>query len=443
MGIQKLGISLAENIVKATRTIAQDGHKVGYSRLKRVFTSGQNYSCYDELVLSTKNKILGNIPKEIIDIIVRLNPSAKGQTIKSAQNAFGNVARTLKGVELAEITALKNMTSREDEISFLLKEFYPNLRLEALSTNSKQIIGEANSAFTESISNILQANCRTNLEYLGSGQFGNAYRLSILDEAGNNIIHNRVIKVFKDDHLNVELAALKRKKIKELLSKYKDDELFEIYKSTPVQSNSKFKFSIKVSDEQKKQTFINSMRSKRIEYEGMNVDSLEKDFLMQTRAMRDCHGLYAEANSTFRLKNILGHNMSKTDAVNTDMYDLDIGYSISQFSDNLLPKTTSKIDFYHLGLDYGDSKKANYVADRLIDFGGITKETEELADKIVLRYYKKIMNRTNPKEQAELIQQYKRLLDNPKTPHRENIEKAIQIAERRIQRGVKLNNLSR
>lgn len=440
MGLQKLGISFAENIVKATKTIATDEQKVGYSRLKRVFTSGQNYSCYDKLVLSAKNKIIGNVPKEIIDIIVKLNPSTKGQTIKTAQNAFGNVARTLKGVELAEITALKNLTNREDEISFLLKEFYPNLKLEALSTNSKQIIREANSTFAESISNILQTNCKTNLEYLGSGQFGNAYKLSILDETGNNIIHNRVIKVFKDDHLNVKLAALKKKKIKELLCKYTDDELFEIYKSTPVQSNSKFKFSIKVSDEQKKRTFINRIQSKRLEYEGMNVDNLEKDFLMQTRAMQDCHGLYAEANSTFRLKNILGHNMSKTDAVNADMYDLDIGYSISEYSDNLLPKTTSKIDFYHLGLDYGDSKSANYVAGRLVDFGGITKETEKLADKIVLRYYKKIMNRVNSKEQAELINQYKKLIDNPKTPHRKSIEKAIRLAEMRIKNGVKVNN---
>ena len=33
-----------------------------------------------------------------------------------------------------------------------------------------------------------------------------------------------------------------------------------------------------------------------------------------------------------------------------------------------------------------------------------------------------------------------RLLDNPKTPHRENIEKAIRLAETRIQRGLKVNN---
>ena len=57
MGIQRLGISLAENIVRATKTVATEGQKVGYSRLKRVFTSGQNYGCYDELVLSAKNML--------------------------------------------------------------------------------------------------------------------------------------------------------------------------------------------------------------------------------------------------------------------------------------------------------------------------------------------------------------------------------------------------
>lgn len=47
---------------------------------------------------------------------------------------------------------------------------------------------------------------------------------------------------------------------------------------------------------------------------------------------------------------------------------------------------------------------------------------------------------TNAKEQAELINQYKMLIENPKTPHRESIEKAIELAEMRIKRGVKVNN---
>ena len=50
-------------------------------------------------------------------------------------------------------------------------------------------------------------------------------------------------------------------------------------------------------------------------YGEMNVDNLQKDFLKQLKEMKDTHGLYAEANSTFRLKNILGHNISKTNAV--------------------------------------------------------------------------------------------------------------------------------
>ncbi|MBQ7764374.1 hypothetical protein IJ384_03280 [bacterium] len=435
MGIQKLGIEIAENIVKSSRKAISQGESIGFARLKGLFTSGQNYRCYDELLLNAKNKIMGNIPKEIIDIITKLNPTTKSEAIKSAQNAFGNIAKTLKEVELVEINALKNMATKEDEIHFLLKELFSGLKLNGISDGSVKVIQKANENFSKTISAILQTNCKTSLEFIGNGQFGNAYKLSLLDEAGNSIIHSRVIKVFKDDLLNAELAALKHQKVKELLLKYTDDELFEIYKTIPTKQTSKIKFAFKVSDEQKKRTFLSQMLNQRGIYGEMNVDNLQKDFLKQLKEMKDTHGLYAEANSTFRLKNILGHNISKTNAVNTDMYDLDIGYSISQFSDDLLPKTTSKISFERLGLDYGDEKTANYVANRLIDFGGITKTTEDLVDKITLRYYKKIMNRNNKNEQLELIRRLKQLIQNPKTPHREKIKKAVDLAEYSIVRG--------
>ena len=110
--------------------------------------------------------------------------------------------------------------------------------------------------------------------------------------------------MFKDDLLNAELGALKYQKVKELLSKYTDDELFEIYKTIPTKQTSKIKFAFKVSDEQKKRTFLTQMLNQRRTYEGMNVDNLQKDFLKQLKEMKDTHGLCAEANSTFRLKKI-------------------------------------------------------------------------------------------------------------------------------------------
>lgn len=63
------------------------------------------------------------------------------------------------------------------------------------------------------------------------------------------------------------------------------------------------------------------------------------------------HGVNAEANSVTRLKHILGHDISRTNAVNTDMFDVGKGYALSQYSDGTLPKVVNEINFNRLGFE--------------------------------------------------------------------------------------------
>lgn len=399
----------------------------GFSRLKSIFLSGQNYNSYERIVSSAQNKILGNVPNEIIRKIIKIHPENKAEKIKEAQSSFGLTADLLRDIESCEINAIKNLSTQEDEIHFLLKELC-HLKTNSLSQQSLEKIYEAEKKLSQNLKDILQIDLHCNLEFLGYGQFGNAYKMSIADNLDKPIMHDRVLKVFKDTNLNIELAVLKRKKVKELISKYSDEEIYEIYKNIPVNTNNKVKISIKCPEEQKKRIFLNNLRTKRLEIQNSDLSNIEESFYEQIRDLSREHGIYAEANTAFRLKNILGHNISKTDVVSVDMFDLEHKYSITQFSDDLLSPVQSKINFEKLGLRYGDSKQENYVLGRIIDYGGIMHIDSRLFDKTILKYYKKIMNRTNMTEQKELMQRYAQMIENPKCPDRDKIRSALGLA---------------
>lgn len=138
-----------------------------------------------------------------------------------------------------------------------------------------------------------------------------------------------------------------------------------------------------------------------------------------------------------RLKHILGHDISRTNAVNTDMFDVGKGYALSQYSDGTLPKVVSEINFNRLGLKARDLHKNNLVNSRIIDFGAITGANEALLDKTVLKYYKQIMNRNNAEERLEVMFRLKRLAEAPKTPLRNKIQKAVDIAQNELLFSVK------
>ena len=79
--------------------LAANSPSGGYSRLKRVFVASQNYKQYEKIVSGAKNKILGNIPKEILDVILKTYPENKVEYIKKMQFILGQTAKILKEYE--------------------------------------------------------------------------------------------------------------------------------------------------------------------------------------------------------------------------------------------------------------------------------------------------------------------------------------------------------
>lgn len=331
MGIEKVGLKLYQNTAKSLKLTTE---RDGFSRLKSIFISGQNYENYAQIVGTCKRPILGNIPNEFISSIVqKYSKNERGVIIKRIQDAFQDSVRSLR-----------------DAIDLISQGKSANFDLTLASKTLKS-----------ALSDILPTNSKVILTHSGDGDFGNVFKLQIVDNFGNKLIKDRALKIYK------------------------------------LRSQSDF--------------------SSRI------------------------HGINAEANSAFRFQHILGHRNNHQDYCMQEFFDLEHGFSISQFADETLPKITSKVDYAKLGLRPYDFHEGNIIQGRVIDFGGIAAN-KDLCDKTVLKYYKKIMNCKNQQERELMIKRYLELVSNTKQPNREKIKLAIELSQRDFKSLLSQENLT-
>ncbi len=143
--------------------------------------------------------------------------------------------------------------------------------------------------------------------------------------------------------------------------------------------------------------------------------------------VKGCHGNYAEANFWTYLKHVAGHPLDKTQFTKHYISDLDNGYALTEFIDEDITSTTAKMDFQALfKLKYVDWHHNPYLREKIYDVGGFQKMPNFMDDKIVLRYFKKLFFRSE-KELPEVLARYEALAQNPKTPHRDKIQRAIDL----------------
>lgn len=143
--------------------------------------------------------------------------------------------------------------------------------------------------------------------------------------------------------------------------------------------------------------------------------------------VRGMHGNYAEANFWTYLKRAAGHRLDKTQFTKHYISDVHSAYSLTEFIDPNITKTTAKIDFQNLfGVKYLDACHNRLCFNKMYDVGGFQKGSTFMDDKVVLRYFKKLFFRS-PKELPEVLARYEALAKNPKTPHRNKIQTAIEL----------------
>lgn len=143
--------------------------------------------------------------------------------------------------------------------------------------------------------------------------------------------------------------------------------------------------------------------------------------------VKDLHGNYAEANFWTYLKRAAGHPLDKTQFTKHYISDLHSGYTLTEFIDEKITKTTAKIDFQNLfRVKYIDGHHNPRYYKKIYDVGGFQKSSKFMDDKIVLRYFKKLFFRSK-KELPEVLARYEALAQNPKTPHKDKIQRAISL----------------
>ncbi len=136
---------------------------------------------------------------------------------------------------------------------------------------------------------------------------------------------------------------------------------------------------------------------------------------------------YAEANFWTYLKFAAGHRLDKTQFTRHYISDAKNGYALTEFADENISKTTSPLDMNNvIRLMYIDfSNEA--INGKLYDGGGFVKRFDFIKDKLVLRYFKKLWFRNSEKELNKVIKDFEDKIANPKTPHRDKIQKALEL----------------
>lgn len=143
------------------------------------------------------------------------------------------------------------------------------------------------------------------------------------------------------------------------------------------------------------------------------------------------HGNYAEANTWAYIKHNAGHNLDKSQFTKHYISDLHNGYTLTEFIDYDIHKTTANIDFMSLfKIKYKDIKNNSLYFNKIYDIGGFDKLPDFTDNKVVLRFFKKLFFRS-PKELPQMLSKLEVLIQNPKTPHRDKIQQAIDLFKKK------------
>lgn len=155
------------------------------------------------------------------------------------------------------------------------------------------------------------------------------------------------------------------------------------------------------------------------------------DVQAPSKSFARTQGVGAEANIWTFLKNVIGHKMDKTQFTRHYISDLKNAYSITEFADKNIHKTTAPIDFEKLFKMFYTDFTNEMVNDKIYDVGGFSKYPKFIDDKVVLKYFKKLMNRNSEKDLKPLLTDLQKKIQNPKTPHVDKIKKALELFEKR------------
>lgn len=140
------------------------------------------------------------------------------------------------------------------------------------------------------------------------------------------------------------------------------------------------------------------------------------------------HNNYAEANFWTFLKHAAGHSLDKTQITKHYISDMESGYSLTEFIDSDIHRTTSKLNIPLLfGIRLPRDGKCNMLlSGKIYDAGGFEKSGSFTGNPVTIRYLKKLLH-CSKKNLPRVLGKMISLAQNPKTPNGDKIQKAIDL----------------
>ena len=374
-----------------------------FTRLKGIFRSNINLNNYDEIIKNTSRKIIGNLPDDLLNKLIKRNPELKKEAIKSTQFVFDDVGKVLGEIDTLETQAIMRTEISESSIKRIIakikqsKDFrywkddplYAEKELETLIKAEETLLNGLKTYLPET-NNVA-------IKPLGSGQFGNAYKIEIFDKDSNKIIADKVIKNYRSQTFLGKIMT----KMERFFDSISDEELYKNFEE----------FQTKEDDPLNIKEITKKITKERIPAVRRLIKIGVSQFKKMLNESYKYHGVAAEANSSEYLKYFAGHKISYNDGIEIpDMFNLgESPYCISSYIDKVTHKASKKFNFERLGLSHEDFdiNPGNGINGICIDMGGIIPLDKTItSSKEATRIIKRIKS-APPEERKEIFNSIK------------------------------------
>ncbi len=406
----------------------------------------------------TYAKPIGRIPNEFIRILKKNKPNEFKRGIQDILNVFEEaypICTKLENYIQKHINDFYKNLEPDEYFTFALKQIkavamgQDHLNHEFLCKNTKldqniinQILNELTNLFRKNFTEakIISPKDSLKVELIDWGAFSTAYKVSCQDSANNKIFSEKVLKFYRD-----------RKQYKETgLSIEKAH--YRIIKQYPKQVNNLLNYLI--------ENYVNTGKIQKNLFEKVILQKInniinsqsENEFIVlfinakqdiETSRLNKIHGIFQEANSGLYILKNIGKPARQMDVVDFYIADLKNRCALYEYADpNLAQKQISKCTYSTLGLQNNDIQInghiKNFVAGKLVDYGGFYISNKILVNsKIVRRYYKKIynVNKTGAQkieERIRLLNYYYDLATKNKISHKNEVIIALIEAKKLI-----------
>lgn len=435
-------------------------NKAKFSGITKLFRKDlyQNPAVLDSFYSATKESglAIGSLPKDLIDLIKKLNLPNNGHKYKEFTGIISTIGDELQLFEAKKLETVEKLNAKNFIGTYLPKLAKVDIQPERIAkiiaemrkklTPEKTIIQEYNEIISDRMTflmkekNLIKQSDNIKLTYIGQGVFKNAFKMEILNKNGENLVHPKVLLSFKQqEFINKENEAIFNL-LKDYMTTMSRGEFISKINGMITATPTKV-----IPTEQRelyKETLIKMYDSIN---SGGGIEKFSKLINSNNKYQTKYNGILPESNIIMFFKHAVGKPLAKTDFIDISYIDPKHNIGIAEYSDELLPKITKKIDLKKIGIFHDDliMNKNNQVADRVVDYGNIKIMKSETArilsdSSIARRYYNKfqqIQFKDTEKTQAARIEYWNHLYEkaiNHKIPNHNEVLEALQISKEHI-----------